>query len=126
MLPCRSCRKKREPVGPGKRRTRTADHRMWLPAAIPGSSTVCATGSRCSGRRAISGGSVTRSSQDQHGVAEAVKAVPLLHRLAVCVEYAFPTGKGTDQHQQGGARQMKVRNQPVNRSEPISRVDECG
>jgi hypothetical protein len=60
-------------------------------------------------------------SRDQHGVAIAVKAIPLLDGLAICGEDAFTTGERGNQHQQGRARQVEIRDEALDDAKAVAR-----
>src|SRR5258706_4735966 len=73
-----------------------------------------------SGGRAL----VRAGAIDQHGVAVAEKPVFVVDCVLVCMPYMLDTRKGADQHQQCGARQMKIGQQAVHQFEPVSWPDE--
>src|SRR5882724_13398616 len=68
-----------------------------------------------SGRRAL----VRAGAIDQHGVAVAEEPVFVIDRVPVCMSYMLDTRKGADQHQQSGARQMKIGKQAIHQFEPV-------
>src|SRR5256714_6934869 len=51
--------------------------------------------------------------QDQHAIAVAVKSIALANRFRVGVEQKFAAGERADEHEQGRARQMKVRQKRI-------------
>src|SRR5258708_32080995 len=61
---------------------------------------------------------------DQHGIAVTEKAVAFIDRVPISVADMLDSGKGADQHQQGGSRQMKVGQQAINYLETVSGSDE--
>ena len=65
----------------------------------------------------------TKSSPDEHAVAVTEKAVPLAHGFLVRLQYQLSCGKRADQHQQGRARQMKIRQQHVHMAKGVGRAD---
>src|SRR5690606_32489261 len=66
----------------------------------------------------------SHTSQNQHRVAEAEKAVPLLHRLAIRGQRPLPAQEGADQHEQAGAGQVEVGQQAVDDPPAVARIDE--
>src|SRR5258706_10949171 len=73
-----------------------------------------------SGRRAL----VRAGTVDQHGVAVAEEPVFVIDCVPVCMPNVLDTCKGADQHQQCGARQMKIGKQAIHQFEPVSWPDE--
>src|SRR2546423_5033334 len=61
--------------------------------------------------------------QDQHAIAVAVKSIALANRFRVGVEQKFAAGERADEHEQGRARQMKVRQKRIDHAKFKRRVD---
>src|SRR6266576_2610974 len=52
--------------------------------------------------------------QNQHAIAVAEKSISFPHRFFVSAQNKFATGKGTHQHEQSRAREMKICQQNIN------------
>ncbi len=65
----------------------------------------------------------TFPSENQHGVAEAVKAIAGGDSCLICLSDKFLPGEGGHHHEQGGAGQVKISNHGVNDAEAVSRQD---
>src|SRR5256714_3913921 len=61
--------------------------------------------------------------QDQHAIAVAVKSIALANRFRVGVEQKFAAGERADEHEQGRARQMKVRQKRIDHAKFKRRGD---
>src|SRR2546421_11293300 len=61
--------------------------------------------------------------QDQHAIAIAVKSIALANRFRVGVEQKFAAGERADEHKQGRARQMKVRQKRIDHAKFKRRGD---
>ena len=59
----------------------------------------------------------------KHGIAIAEKPVFLAYRLIIRPEYMFSVVKGRYEHDERRLRQMKIRNQSVNYSEFVARIN---
>jgi hypothetical protein len=66
--------------------------------------------------------------EDQHAIAIAIKAIVLANRLAVGAEQELAACKRAYQHEQSRARQMKIRQQKIDSSKIVWRINEnvCG
>src|SRR5574340_1669657 len=61
---------------------------------------------------------------DQHGIPVTEKPVPLRHRVAVGTPNVVQATESRYQHQQGGARQVKVGEQALHHLEVVARENE--
>src|SRR4051794_40930255 len=70
------------------------------------------------------------ASEEQHGVAIAKEAIALTNGFSISVQEKFAAasfvgcGKGADQHEQGRAGEMKVRQEHIHDFEVVGRIDE--
>lgn len=61
---------------------------------------------------------------DEHGIAKTKEAISFLYCLLIGCHDMFPAGKGRNQHDKRGFRQMEIRDQSIDDLELISRIDE--
>src|SRR5262249_55540812 len=63
-------------------------------------------------------------SNEQHGIAIAVETVAAPHRLGIGAKDAFAPKEGADEHEQGRARQMEVREEGVDSAKAMAGSEE--
>src|SRR5688500_14779767 len=63
------------------------------------------------------------TSQDDHGVAIRVEAITPCHSVPVGARSQFAAGKGTNEHQKGGAWQVEVGEKTVHHTKSVPRGD---
>src|SRR6266545_2350047 len=62
-------------------------------------------------------------SDDEHGVAVRIEPIARRDGVTIGVEQELPAAKGGDEQEERRAREMEVRDQPVDDLEPIARID---
>src|SRR5262245_47760296 len=62
--------------------------------------------------------------REPHGVAVTVEAVSGINRVPICGEDPLAAGKGTDEEEKGGAREVEVREERIDRAEAEARHDD--
>src|SRR5690606_14238807 len=63
-------------------------------------------------------------SENQHGISIAEEPIAQPDGFFICPQNMLPSPECTDQHQQGGARQVKIGDEGIHSPKAITRVNE--
>ena len=96
-------RNKNARVGPQPQDGRGGSHLRAQGRALQGGQPLQGSGERRGGEL------LTEALVDQHGVPVGVETIPLPHRLGVGAQHVLPACERRDEHEQGRARQVEVR-----------------